>query len=183
MVRTIERKYYKEELRRILEKQKEFHPEFQDRTLYEACLEELYPQNDAHRNLIANRDLIYLLVDDILFYQRPLKSKKSLIADCPYEEYIHTDKHTGEIQHFGIKCIAKSHPLFQEFRLWQFLSNLRIYQKEKTVEGKLYLDVDVTSEFLKDEEDYADLFDWLNQQKSIKQDTFLKCPLFGLKKE
>ena len=183
LVRTIERKYYKEELRRILEKQKEFHPEFQDRTLYEACLEELYPQNDAHRNLIANRDLIYLLVDDILFYQRPLKSKKSLIADCPYEEYIHTDKHTGEIQHFGIKCIAKSHPLFQEFRLWQFLSNLRIYQKEKTVEGKLYLDVDVTSEFLKDEEDYTDLFDWLNRQKSIKQDSFFKCPLFGLKKK
>ncbi|MDM8155871.1 HNH endonuclease domain-containing protein [Bacteroides gallinaceum] len=182
LVRTIERRYYKDELRQILAKQKEFHPELRDRALYEACLEELYPQNDAHRNLIANRDLIYLLVDDILFYQRPLKSKKSLIADCPYEEYIHTDKHTGEIQHFGIKCIAKSHPLFQEFRLWQFLSNLRIYQKEKTVEGKLYLDVDVTSEFLKDEEDYADLFDWLNQQKSIKQDTFLKCPLFGLKK-
>ena len=88
LVRTIERRYYKDELRQILAKQKEFHPELRDRALYEACLEELYPQNDAHRNLIANRDLIYLLVDDILFYQRPLKSKKSLIADCPYEEYI-----------------------------------------------------------------------------------------------
>ena len=182
LVRTIERKYYKEELRRILEKQKEFHPEFQDRALYEACLEELYPQNEAHRNLISTRDLVYLFVDDILFYQRPLKSKKSLIADCPYEEYTHTDKGTGEVRHFGIKCIAKSHPLFQEFRLWQFLSNLRIYQKEKTVDGKLCLDVDVTSEFLKDEEDYTDLFDWLNRQKSVKQDSFLKCPLFGLKK-
>ena len=182
LVRTIERKYYKEELRRILEKQKEFHPEFQDQALYEACLEELYPQNEAHRNLISTRDLVYLFVDDILFYQRPLKSKKSLIADCPYEEYTHTDKGTGEVRHFGIKCIAKSHPLFQEFRLWQFLSNLRIYQKEKTVDGKLCLDVDVTSEFLKDEEDYTDLFDWLNRQKSVKQDSFLKCPLFGLKK-
>ena len=145
-------------------------------------MEELYPQNEAHRNLISTRDLVYLFVDDILFYQRPLKSKKSLIADCPYEEYTHTDKGTGEVRHFGIKCIAKSHPLFQEFRLWQFLSNLRIYQKEKTVDGKLCLDVDVTSEFLKDEEDYTDLFDWLNRQKSVKQDSFLKCPLFGLKK-
>ena len=182
LVRTIERKYYKEELRQILEKQKEFHPEFQDRALYETCLEELYPQNDAHRNLISTRDLVYLFVDDILFYQRPLKSKKSLIADCPYEEHIHTDKDTGEVRHFGIKCIAKSHPLFQEFRLWQFLSYLRIYQKEKTVDGKLCLDVDVTSEFLKDEEDYTALFDWLNRQKSVKQDSFLRCPLFGLKK-
>lgn len=183
LVRTIERKYYKEELRRILEKQKEFHPEFQDRTLYEACLEELYPQNDAHRNLISNRDLVYLLVEDILFYQRPLKSKKSLISDCPFEEYTHVDKETGEVCYYHPKCIAKSHPLFQEFRLWQFLSNLRIYQKEKMVNGKLCLDVDVTSDFLKNEEDYTDLFDWLNRQKSIKQDSFFKCPLFGLKKK
>ena len=182
LVRTIERKYYKDELRQILEKQKEFHPEFQDRALYEACVEELYPQNEAHRNLISNRDLVYLFVDDILFYQRPLKSKKSLIADCPYEEYTHIDKDTGEVSHYGIKCIAKSHPLFQEFRLWQFLSNLRIYQREKMVDGKLCLDVDVTSEFLKSEDDYTDLFDWLSRQKSVKQDAFLKSPLFGLKK-
>ena len=59
---------------------------------------------------------------------------------------------------------------------------MRIIPKEKTVDGKLCLDVDVTSEFLKDEEDYTDLFDWLNRQKSVKQDSFLKCPLFGLKK-
>ena len=182
LVRTIERKYYKDELRLILEKQKEFHPEFQDRALFEACLEELYPQNDAHRNLISNRDLIYLLIDDVLFYQRPLKSKKSLIADCPYEEYTHIDKNTGEVQRFGVKCIAKSHPLFQEFRLWQFISNLRIYQREKAVDGKLCLDVDVTSEFLKNEDDYTGLFDWLNQQKSVNQNAFLKCPLLGLKK-
>ena len=182
LVRTIERKYYKEELRQILEKQKEFHSEFQDQALYEACVEELYPQNDAHRNLISTYDLIYLFIDDILFYQRPLKSKKSLIADCPYEEHTHTDKDTGEVRHFGIKCIAKSHPLFQEFRLWQFLSNLRIYQREKDVNGKLCIDADVTSEFLQNEDDYTELFDWLSLQKSVKQESFLKCPLFGLKK-
>ena len=182
LVRTIERKYYKEELHQILEKQKEFHPEFQDRTLYEACINELYSQNDAHRNLISSRDLIYLFMDDILFYQRPLKSKKSLIADCPYESYTCIDKETGEIKPYSPKCIAKSHPLFQEFRLWQFLSNLRIYQKEKTVNGKMCLDVDVTSDFLQNEADYTNLFDWFNSQKSIKQDAFFKCPLFGLKK-
>ena len=182
LVRTIERKYYKEELRQILEKQKEFHPEFQDRALYEACLEELYPQNDAHRNLISARDLAYLFIDDILFYQRPLKSKKSLIANCPYESYTCIDKETGKASQYSPKCIAKSHPLFQEFRLWQFLSNLRIYQREKNVGGKLCLDVDVTSELLKNEDDYTDLFDWFNQQKSINQASFLKCPLFGLKK-
>lgn len=59
LVRTIERKYYKEELKLILDKQKEFHPELQDRALYAACVEELYTINEAHRNNIGNRDFTY----------------------------------------------------------------------------------------------------------------------------
>ena len=59
-MRTIERKYYKEELKLILEKQKEFHLELQDRALYAACVEELYTINEAHRNNIGNRDFTYL---------------------------------------------------------------------------------------------------------------------------
>lgn len=101
----------------------------QDRALYAACIEELYPINEAHRNNVGNRDFTYLFLEDILFYQRPLKSKKSLIDNCPYEENQGLDKETGEIKSFPVKCIAKSHPLFQEFRLWQFIINLRIYRK------------------------------------------------------
>ena len=177
LVRTIERKFYKDELIQILEKQKEFHPELQDKELYKVCIEALYPSNETYRQNIANRNFTYLLVEDILFYQRPLKTKKSLIANCPYEEHIVIDKITGEEKKYGLKCIAKSHPLYQEFRLWQFLSNLRIYKKG------LANDVDVTSEFLKSEEDYVALFDWLNDKKAIDQKGFLKYPVFGLKKD
>lgn len=177
LVRTIERKYYKDELKLILEKQKEFHSELQDRALYAACIEELYSINEAHRNNIGNRDFTYLFLEDILFYQRPLKSKKSLIDNCPYEENHCLDKETGEIKSFPVKCIARSHPLFQEFRLWQFIINLRIYRKD------LAQDVDVTNGLLKTEEDYVALFDWLNGKKEIDQKAFLKYPAFGLKKE
>lgn len=176
LVSTIERKYYKQELQQILAKQKEFHPELQDRTLYAACIEELYSINEAHRNNIANRDFTYLFLEDVLFYQRPLKSKKSLIDNCPYEVTHGRDKATGELKSFPVKCIAKSHPLFQEFRLWQFITYLRIYKKE------LKQDVDVTNEFLKTEEDYIALFDWLNDRRNIDQKAFLKYPAFGLKK-
>ena len=189
LVRTIERKFYKEELRLILEKQKEFIPELQDENLYKACIEELYPNNEAHRNNIAKPDFANLFINDILFYQRPLKSKKSLISDCPYES--HFDKDGNE---YPIKCIAKSNPLFQEFRLWQFVHNLRIYQRERTISdgqldlfgnvssGKLQTDVDVTDEFLKNEDDYVALFDWLNNRATIKQDTLLNS-YFKIKKE
>lgn len=177
LVRTVERKYYKEELQQILEKQVALTPELKDATLYNRCIEELYPNNEAHRNNIAKPDFANLFINDILFYQRPLKSKKSLISDCPYES--HFDKDGNE---HPVKCIAKSNPLFQEFRLWQFVQNLRIYQREKNVDGKLQTDVDVTKELLKTEEDYVKLFDWLNDRASIKQDTLLNS-YFKFKKE
>lgn len=177
LVRTVERKFYKKELILILQKQKELIPELQDKALYMACIEELYHNNDAHRNNISKPDYTNLFINDILFYQRPLKSKKSLISDCAYETRY--DKDGNEHQ---VKCIAKSNPLFQEFRLWQFVQNLRIYQREKEVNGNLQTDVDVSIEFLKTENDYVELFDWLNDRTTIKQDTLLNS-YFKIKKQ
>ena len=186
LVRTVERKFYKEELAKILRKQVEFIPEFQDENLYKKCIEELYPINEAHRNNIAKPDFVNFFINDILFYQRPLKSKKSQIDNCPYESHIYIyknqEKNIEEKRIAPVKCIAKSNPLFQEFRLWQFVQNLRIYQREKEVDGKLWTDVDVTNEFLKSEDDYVKLFDWLNDRGAIDQDTLLKS-FFKVKKE
>lgn len=183
LVSTIERKFYKEELIEILKKQTEFHPELQDRLLYERCINDLYPHNEAHRQSIEPHGFIHLFVNDILFYQRPLKSKKSLVGNCPYESHIGKDQKTKEPRQYGVKCIAKSHPLFQEFRIWHFLFGLRIYQKEKYIDGSLQTDVDVTQEFLPTEEDYVNLFDWLNDLGSVNQKTFFKYPSFRLKKK
>lgn len=182
-IRTIERKFYKLELKQILRKQIEFHPELRDKNVYHNCINELYPHNEAYRQNIQNRDFVYLFVNNIIFYQRPLKSKKSSIADCPYEEYQYIDKETGEIIHVPLKCIAKSNPLYQEFRLWQFLYNIHIYQKERILDGKSQTDVDVTNEFLKTENDYVALFEWLNDLGAVDQKTFLKYPPFSLKKQ
>lgn len=189
LVRTVERKYYKDELRQILEMQESMIPELKDEALYNACIEELYPNNEAHRQSIAKPDFTYLFINDILFYQRPLKSKKSLISDCPYETRY--DKDGNE---HPVKCVAKSNPLYQEFRLWQFVQNLRLFQRERTINdgqldlygnvatGRLQTDVDVTNEFLKTEDDYVNLFDWLNDRADIKQDTLLNL-YFKIKKE
>ena len=189
LVRTVERKFYKEELKKILTVQQDLIPELSDEALYHDCVEELYPNNEAHRNNLAKPDFVTLFVNDILFYQRPLKSKKSLIDNCPYE--YRKDK---EGNMHPIKCIAKSNPLFQEFRLWQFVQNLRIYQRERSIRdgqldlfnqaqtGKLQTDVDVTEELLKSEDDYVKLFNWLNDRASIKQDTLLNS-FFKIKKE
>ena len=111
LVRTVERKYYKEELKKIIDSQKRFIPELNDKELYVRCISELYQSNDAYRQSISSCDFTYLFVDNIIFYQRPLKSKKSLIDNCPYEEHAYIDKKTGEVKTATVKCVAKSNPL------------------------------------------------------------------------
>ncbi|MCK9205329.1 MAG: type II CRISPR RNA-guided endonuclease Cas9 [Bacteroidales bacterium] len=182
LVSTIERKFYKTELKRILEKQMEFHPELKDRQIYSHCIHELYKKNEIHRKSLEEKDFVHLFMNDIIFFQRPLKSKKSLIADCRYEARAYKNK-DGSLDSEPVKCIAKSHPLFQEFRLWQFLQNLKIYRKNVEVDGKIVSELDVTAQFLKSEDDWVALFDWLNNKKEIKQEVFLKYLPFKLKKE
>lgn len=165
-IRTIERDYYKKELQKIISTQINFHPELKDKAKYKACCEVLYKSNEDYRKSIADKDFQYLFVDDILFYQRPLKSKKSEISDCPLEsrKYILND----EIKTETIKCIPKSHPLFQEFRLWQWMSNVKIFERHQAD------DIEVTDQFLNSESDFERLFEFLNERKEIDQTAFLK---------
>ncbi len=176
LVRVVERKFYRQELEKILKKQCQYLPELQDSALLQTCLEELYPHNKEHRDFVSGKGFTGLFIDDIIFYQRPLKSKKSLIGNCPYEwhSYI-VDKATGQTKTIYNKCIAKSHPLYQEFRLWQFLSNLRIYSKGT-------YEKEVTSLLLPDQDSYAALFSWLNNRASIKQKDFFSYSGFRLAK-
>lgn len=180
LVRTIERDFYKDELKAILDSQKRFIPQLQDNELYKECIKELYQQNDAYRNSISGHDFTYLFVDNIIFYQRPLKSKKSLINECPYESHLYIDKEGKQVEKH-VKCIAKSHPLFQEFRLWQFVANIRIFEHRKDENGRLLNDEDVTSQFLPDENSRVALFEYLNDLSSITQKTLFE-KYFGIKK-
>lgn len=72
----------------------------------------------------------------------------------------------GEKKEEAIKCIAKSHPLFQEFRLWKWIANLNIYHREN--------EHAITNEFLDDEEKFIALFEFLNDRKEIEQKALLK---------
>src|SRR5690606_2183502 len=129
LVRTIERKFYKDELKRILQKQREYHPEFKDAELLNDCVRELYRYNEQHQEILLAKDLTHLILEDIIFYQRPLKSKKSLICNCPVETRTDEDKYDYEII-AHLKVIAKCNPYYQEFRLLQWLQKLEIYRRD-----------------------------------------------------
>ena len=171
LVRVVERKFYKEELTKILQTQLQYHAELKDLKLYEESIQELYENNDAHRDSISKKDFAHLFINDIIFYQRPLKSKKSLISDCKFENRSYLKDGIKVIE--PIKCIAKSHPLFQEFRLWQWIQNLKIYEKAT--------DKEVTNQFLNTEQDWEKLFEWLNDRKEVDHKALLNYLLKPLK--
>lgn len=164
LIRTIERKFYKEEIRSILKMQIELQPELFTENSYYDCIRELYRNNEAHQNNLEKKDFIHLFVEDVLFYQRPLKSQKSSIGNCPLEFRMFKDKNGKEIKEY-LKAIPKSHPLYQEFRIWQWIFNLKIYRKED--------DCDVTNEFLNKNEDFENLFEFLKSQKEVNHKDIL----------
>ncbi len=85
LIRTIERKFYKDELEQILKKQIELHNSLQDKNLYQKCVEELYPHNLHHQSTLLNKGFLHLFIEDLLYYQRPLRSQKNSISNCPLE--------------------------------------------------------------------------------------------------
>lgn len=169
LVRTIERKFYKDELIAILKKQVELQPDlFSEEKLID-CIRELYRNNEAHQQTLEKKDFVHFLVSDIIFHQRPLKSQKSNIGKCSleYRTFKTNDNDGKQIEKKEyLQAIPKSHPLYQEFRLWQWLYNLKIYLKED--------DKEVTSEFINTVEDLEALFDFLNNRKTVKQDALIK---------
>jgi CRISPR-associated endonuclease Csn1 len=172
LVKTIERKFYKDELNAILTKQIALNPTLQNQDVFKKCVEDLYPNNEAHKEMLEGKGFKYLFVEDIIFYQRPLKSKRSLVDGCKYEFRQFVDKE-GVNKTEAIKVIPKSHPLYQEFRVWQFVDNIRIFEKEKIIDGKHYSDWDVTTEYLPGIQERVELFDFFNNRAAIKQSQFL----------
>jgi CRISPR-associated endonuclease Csn1 len=165
LIRTIEREFYKTELLKILNTQKKFHEELQNTELYYACVRELYKYNLNQQEILNKKDFTHLLVEDIIFYQRPLKSQKTNISNCTLESRKYKDSNGNE-QNAYLKAAPKSHPLYQEFRIWQWISNLRIYRRSDTL--------DTTTNFLEDSTAIEELFSFLNSKKEISQEALLK---------
>jgi CRISPR-associated endonuclease Csn1 len=165
LVRTIERKYYKAELSTLLLKQIEFHLELQNEDLFTGCVRELYRNNENHRHTLNGKGFLHLFLDDIIFYQRPLRSQKSSISNCSLEKRKYKDS-DGNEKVVPLKAIPKSNPIYQEFRIWKWISDLSVYKKDN--------DSNVTDQFLKSHKEYEKLFEELSSRKEIKQEALLK---------
>lgn len=95
----------------------------------EAYIEEFnqicYIQQQFH-SMLSN-ELISKIRDEIIYYQRPLKSQKGLVATCEFEGFTVTKD--GKEYFTGPKVAHKSSPLFQVSKIWESINNLRIKTK------------------------------------------------------
>lgn len=174
LITVIERDYYREELDIIYKNQEQFHPELKNTNLYKQAIQLLYPNNDNHQKTIKELDFNYLIKEDILLYQRDLKSKKSLIADCVYEKenFVRTDEKTGKKYKKPLKTIHKANPHYQEFRLWQFIKRLKVIKKEEIVKEEIIINLDVTTQLLTSELK-GELYAFLNDKESVTEKDIL----------
>lgn len=138
------RQDYMDEFEQIWETQKQFHPEL----------------NDALKAEIR---------DVVIFFQRKLKSQKGLISLCEFESKQVEITVNGKPKQktVGARVAPKSSPLFQEFKIWQILSNVIIRNKKSK------------EEFIFNLETKQMLFDELNIRGMLKKDDVFK--LIGCK--
>ncbi|MDL1913003.1 MAG: type II CRISPR RNA-guided endonuclease Cas9 [Bergeyella sp.] len=104
------RKAYVEEFDKIMQTQKKYYPE------------------------MLTDEIIRKIRNEIIFYQRPLKSCKHLVSLCEFEKREYLNKEGGKVFD-GPKVAPKSSPLFQVCKLWESVNNLVLKNREgKTLE-------------------------------------------------
>jgi CRISPR-associated endonuclease Csn1 len=178
--RIVDRSFYQTEFKAIWEEQSKYYKEFfNDKSVIGKIATTFYTYNKEKNKELNAKDLFHIFFNDIIYYQRGLKSQKSLLANCQYETKEYKTS-TGEIKKAGVKVASKSVPCFQEFRIWQTIHNLKVIQKENIVNGKLKLNIDVTAQHINDESK-GKLFELFDSSAEVSHDAILK--LFGFKKD
>lgn len=126
--RVFLRNRYKEEFDQIWRTQAKYYPILKDcpKDILEKIANYIFPgesesQQQLRKQAIDN-GLKYIIKEQVIYYQRPLKPQTELISNCRFEK--------------DERVIATSHPLFQEFRCWKQINNLYITSKQEVYSEK-----------------------------------------------
>lgn len=95
-------------------------------------------QKDKHDFL--TEEVISQLRNEIIYYQRKLKSQKGLVSICEFEGFEKTvfdkEKNKNKVVFVGPKVAPKTSPLFQLCCIWEVVNNISL--KIKNPEGSKY---------------------------------------------
>jgi CRISPR-associated endonuclease Csn1 len=108
----------------------------------EAYIEEFETIMNVQKNKhsFLTEEVINQLKNEIIYYQRKLKSQKGLVNVCEFEgverKYLDKETQKEKIAFVGPKVTPKSSPLFQVCKIWENVNNITF--KIKNPEGSKY---------------------------------------------
>jgi len=149
---TIDRDWYESELEKIFINQYDFNKTYFEaintEDLTKAAFKDYQPiLNELFKIEGKKEQILYLIKDKIIFFQRPWQQTKNK-GQCPFEKILvkkeRTIKGTGKKESFeeyvGRTVIPRSHPLFQEFKIWQQINNVRLFYNDENGKHDLFED-------------------------------------------
>ena len=157
--RVILREQYKREFDAVWDEQAKYYP------ILDKCPDDVLneivnyifpgPSNTQKelREFGLRNGLKYIIKEQIIYYQRPLKPQSDLIGTCQFEK--------------EEKVIPITHPLFQEFRCWDQINRLYIRSKQQIwneKKGKFVLQYQ--NRYLT-EEQKCSIYNRLQEQKQL----------------
>lgn len=116
---VILRSRYVEEFDAIWEEQYKHHLADVSENKIEEIAKFLFPgksktQENFRKEAIV-KGLKHIIKNQVIYFQRELKDQSHLITECRFEK--------------GEKAVAKSHPIFQEYKVWEQINKLSINKK------------------------------------------------------
>jgi len=157
--RVFLRNRYKEEFDKVWDTQAKYYSILNDcpKETLEKIANYIFPGKSESQQQLKKQSiekgLKYVIKEQIIYYQRPLKPQEELISNCRFEK--------------EEKVIATSHPLFQEFRSWKQINNLYVTSKQEIYNEKKKKSVfQYTDRYLTGEQK-QNIYDKLQVQKYV----------------
>jgi len=135
----------------------------------EAYIEEfdtIIAEQCKHYPEVLSEKAIHTLRNEIIYYQRRLKSQKDLVSICEFEGEWKKDK-SGKDVFAGPKVAPRSSPLFQVGKIWESINTIALKNKR----GEAFA--------ITPEQRYA-LFNYLDNNKALSEAELFR--ILGLKK-
>ena len=151
--RVFLRNRYKEEFDKVWDTHAELYPILKNCPvdILEKIANYIFPGDSESQQLLRKtaieKGLKYVVKEQVIYYQRPLKPQTELVSNCRFEK--------------EEKVIPTTHPLFQEFRCWKQINNL--FVTSKTLVGNKYK---YQNRYLTKEEKRA-IYEKLQTQKEV----------------
>ena len=157
--RVILRQQYQKEFDAVWEEQAKHYSILNDCPIETLCeiVNYIFPgQSNSQKQLREEgiqRGLKYIIKEQVIYYQRPLKPQTELVGKCQFEK--------------DERVIPTSHPLFQEFRCWDQINRLYITSKQNVWNERKMKEVwQYTNRYLTDEQKLL-IYEKLQRQKQL----------------